>query len=65
MTTATALQPKDRITLAQWAAAQFATVPHANTLRKWAREGQIQPAPEFIGREYFVAPTARYVGKSK
>lgn len=65
MNTATALQPINKITLAQWAASQFAQVPHANTLRKWAREGLIQPAPEFIGREYFVAPTARYVGRQK
>lgn len=60
MTTATAEAPK-KITLADWAAAQFAKVPHVNTLRKWAREGHIQPEPELIGREYFVLPNARYV----
>jgi hypothetical protein len=63
MTTATAEAPK--ITLAAWAASQFAEVPHVNTLRKWARTGQIRPKPELVGREYLVLPTARYVRRKK
>lgn len=63
MTTTTAEAPK-KITLGDWAAAQFAKVPHVNTLRKWAREGHIQPQPELVGREYLVLPTARYVQKA-
>lgn len=63
--TAAALRPKDTVTLEEWAAAQFTQVPHANTLRKWARDGQIQPRPELVGRSYFVQPSARYVGKIK
>lgn len=64
MSTTTAEQPK-QITLADWAKAQFATVPHVNTLRKWAREKQIQPAPKLVGRSYLVMPAAKYVGKVK
>lgn len=64
MSTTTAERPK-KITLAEWAAAQFAKVPHVNTLRKWAREKQIKPVPELVGREYLVLPHARYVGKKK
>lgn len=62
-TTTTAEAPK--ITLAVWASTQFAEVPHVNTLRKWAREGHIQPAAELIGREYYVLPHARYVARKK
>lgn len=62
MTTTTAEAPK-QITLHEWAEAQFAHVPHVNTLRKWARTKQIKPAPVLVGREYLVLPTARYVPK--
>lgn len=64
MSTTTAVQAK-AITLAEWAAARFAKVPHVNTLRKWARERQIRPVPKLVGREYLVLPHAQYVGKRK
>lgn len=62
-TATTATVPK--ITLGDWAKSQFARVPHVNTLRKWAREGDIQPRPELVGREYLVLPSARYVPRRK
>lgn len=58
-------EPLKKIALHDWASTQFAKVPHINTLRKWARTKQIKPAPELVGREYLVLPTARYVGKKK
>jgi hypothetical protein len=60
-----ALQPKGTVSLVKWASSKFAKVPHINTLRKWAREKQIEPAPKLFGREYFVQPAARYVGKKE
>lgn len=57
--------PPPKIPLAEWARSKFAKVPHVNTLRKWARDGHIKPAAEFVGREYLVSPNARYVAKTK
>lgn len=57
-------QPQ-KITLLEWATAQFKKVPHVNTLRKWAHDGNIEPKPEKVGREYLVLPTARYVAKDR
>ncbi|MBU0901918.1 excisionase [Pseudomonas sp. GWSMS-1] len=47
-------------TLEEWAAENFKTPPSTNTLRKWAREGSIQPAPVKHGRSYYVEIDARY-----
>ncbi|WP_298187763.1 excisionase [uncultured Pseudomonas sp.] len=47
-------------TLEEWAAENFRTPPSTNTLRKWAREGSIQPAPVKHGRSYYVEIDARY-----
>ena len=32
--------------------------PEINTLRRWARDGKITPAPQKHGRQYFVVPDA-------
>lgn len=49
------------ITLEAWAAATYGDdSPHINTLRRWARDALIFPAPEKHGRIYYVSPTARY-----
>lgn len=49
------------ITLEAWAAATYGEAsPHINTLRKWARDALIVPAPEKHGRTYYVRPDARY-----
>lgn len=54
-------KPALQVTLTEWAAARFKRVPHIVTLRRWAREQHIEPAPERVGREWKVDPRARYV----
>jgi hypothetical protein len=50
------------ITLERWAELTYGdAAPHVNTLRRWAREVRIYPAPEKHGRTYYVRPEARYV----
>lgn len=49
-----------KMTLEEWAADQFKTPPSQNTLRKWAREGRIAPAPVKHGRSYYVEADAHY-----
>lgn len=50
------------ITLERWAEATYGDdAPHVNTLRRWARDGLILPAPEKHGRTYYVRPDAHYV----
>jgi hypothetical protein len=51
-----------KITLQTWAGQRYETVPHRNTLQRWARDGWIFPLPEKHGREYVVEPHARFVG---
>lgn len=50
-------QPK--ILLTAWAATQYSPAPSAWVLRRWARDGEIYPAPERVGRDWYVEPTAR------
>lgn len=55
----TAQQPL--ISLITWAERTYEGKPPClNTLRKWAREALIQPAPQRHGRAYYVSPDARY-----
>lgn len=49
-----------KVTLDEWAADQFRTPPSRNTLRIWARQGLISPAPVKHGRSYYVEPNACY-----
>ncbi len=54
------------ITLEDWAQQQLGErAPNMDTLRKWAREGLIVPAPEKIGRTWFVRPESRYYSMPK
>lgn len=47
--------------LTTWARQQYGdAMPHINTLRKWVRDGRIQPQPQKQGRAYFVKPIAEY-----
>ena len=49
------------VPLEVWAQDLLGTnAPTRNTLRRWAREGKIQPAPKRVGRRYFVEATAEY-----
>lgn len=47
-----------KVLLAAWAALRYDPAPSAWTLRQWAREGDIHPAPEKVGRDWYVDPTA-------
>lgn len=49
------------VTLTEWDKKLFAKPHGRNTLRKWAREGKIQPRPILVGREYQVEEDAKYV----
>lgn len=49
-----------KVTLDEWATDQFRTPPSQSTLRKWAREGRIAPAPVKHGRSYYVESDAHY-----
>lgn len=42
-----------------WAAARYAPPPSDWVLRKWCRSGEIYPAPELVGKAWFVLETAR------
>lgn len=50
------------VTLAKWSSLNFDPPPSLNTVRKWARDGRIEPPPPIKhGRSYYVDPDARYV----
>jgi predicted site-specific integrase-resolvase len=53
----------DVLKLEQWARAVFgANAPKSiATLRRWARQGNIVPKPDKVGRDWLVKPEARYV----
>lgn len=53
-----------RITLPAWAAKNWEPPPSQRTLERWARNGNIAPAPQKIGRSYYVLPDARYVDRN-
>lgn len=49
-------------TLEAWASAKFGEhAPCVGTLRRWARDGKIYPAPKKHGRAYYVSERAQYV----
>ena len=56
---------KKLLNLREWASRTYETPPSLSTLRRWAREGRIYPAPEIHGKEYKVNPDATYVSPSK
>lgn len=47
------------IPLEAWADARYSPPPSAWTLRRWARDGEIHPMPEKVGRTYYVREDAR------
>ena len=49
-----------KLTLEEWAMDQFKSPPNLNTLRTWAREGRISPAPVKHGKRYYVESDACY-----
>lgn len=50
-----------RISLVLWAGQQFDPAPTDRTLRRWAKAGQIVPAPLKIGKTWYVEPSARHI----
>jgi hypothetical protein len=49
------------IPLHDWAERTYGdAAPCIHTLRRWARDNRIAPAPQKHGRSYFVSPDARY-----
>lgn len=48
-----------RIPLPTWAAANYSPPPSLWVLRKWARNGEIWPAPERVGRDWYVREDAK------
>ncbi len=47
-----------KVKLTEWAARHYTPAPSLWTLRRWVREQQIQPAPEQVGKAYYVEETA-------
>jgi hypothetical protein len=49
-------------TLETWARTKYGEdAPNIDTLRRWARQGKIFPAPQKQGRAYFLPENAEYV----
>ena len=49
------------LTLSEWDKLVYKNNSHSlNTLRRWARDGYIYPAPQKHGREYLVEKSAIY-----
>ena len=48
-----------KIPLCDWASKHYSPPPSNWTLRRWAREGRIYPAPEKVGKSYYVEEDAQ------
>lgn len=49
------------IPITTWAAARYDPPPSDWTLRRWARDGELWPPPEKVGKEWYVRQDARRV----
>lgn len=51
------------LSLQEWISLRYSekSAPCIHTVRRWVREGRVQPAPEKQGRSYFFRPDAKYV----
>lgn len=54
-----------KIPIEAWAARHYDPAPSAFVLRKWCRVGDIYPAPEKVGRDWYVAENARRLSASQ
>jgi hypothetical protein len=43
-----------KILLSEWAKRRYDPPPSDWVLRKWVRQGEIYPAPELVGKAYYV-----------
>lgn len=50
-----------KILLSHWATKRYSPAPSDFVLRKWCREGQIHPAPEKVGRDWYVDEKAERI----
>jgi predicted site-specific integrase-resolvase len=48
-----------KVKLSAWAAKRYDPPPSDWVLRKWVRTGEIHPAPELVGKTYYVEDNAR------
>jgi len=53
-----------KVLLREWAAKRYSPVPPDFTLRRWARDGEIVPAPEKVGKFYYVDERAERIGST-
>jgi hypothetical protein len=51
-----------KIPLTEWAKTRYNPPPSLFTLRRWARESEIFPPPEKVGKSYYVDENAERVG---
>lgn len=57
------LPHKPKVLLQRWARANFSPPPHDKTLLRWTARGWIEPAPEKVGKRWYVDAGARFVGE--
>lgn len=50
-----------KIKMRAWAAKHYDPPPSDWTLRRWAREGEIHPAPEKVGKDWYVDENAKRI----
>ncbi|TOE78820.1 excisionase [Vibrio parahaemolyticus] len=50
------------LTLNEWASKEYKTPPSIQTLRTWAKSGQIHPLPKQHGGRWMVEENAKYIG---
>ena len=53
-----------KLLLSEWAAKRYTPAPSLFTLRKWARNGEIWPAPEKVGWSWYVDESAQRISSS-
>jgi predicted site-specific integrase-resolvase len=53
-----------KLSLELWAKKHFDPPPSIRTLRAWAREGKIYPAPTKFGRTYYVEESAMHISEA-
>jgi len=47
-----------KLLLTEWAAKHYRPAPSLFTLRRWARDGEIWPQPERVGKSWMVEESA-------
>lgn len=50
-----------KITLTEWAKRRYNPPPSPWVLRRWARDGELHPAPELVGKAYYVDENAKRI----